>query len=391
MAPHAKWFRDKLLSLMATLVGEDSLPEGSTANINTFLPKAFGGVGFRDPVAHHALARLAMLAAAAGELRSITPSGKPEDVRCLQGRWMNDLLSRSNKAMKKWTGEGAGRNGWPVIQSPDEFFALYADGSFRGRGYQELATELVLAQDPLDMMKRAKEAVVQGPQAWMTPVEVAACWLNTYEADLPFTEHEHMVALRSWLMLPPIADLPDEPCVCGNLAPGQMHAMRCKTVRRRLTTGRHVAIQHELIRASKAAGLKVELEPVLRMKEACPTSKRTDFAITTAYMTTHYDVSVVDQGAPSYVRRAASEDRAAAKQREGLKYRKYAVEMETMGEEIVPVVFEVGGASGDGVTELLRKIVEAETKSGGRIKADARTSSEAIAHPATAQCTHAPG
>ena len=285
--------------------------------------------------------------------------------------------------MKKWTGEGAGRNGWPVIQSPDEFFALYADGSFRGRGYQELATELVLAQDPLDMMKRAKEAVVQGPQAWMTPVEVAAryrsqqqigaaCWVNTYEADLPFTEHEHMVALRSWLMLPPIADLPDEPCVCGNLAPGQMHAMRCKTVRRRLTTGRHDAIQHELIRASKAAGLKVELEPVLRMKEPGPTSKRTDFAITTAYMTTHYDVSVVDQGAPSYVRRAASEDRAAAKQREGLKYRKYAVEMETMGEEIVPVVFEVGGASGDGVTELLRKIVEAETNRPGFVEGASR-------------------
>jgi len=152
---------------MATLVGEETLPEGSMANINTFLPKANGGAGFRDPVAYQELARLAILAAAAGELRSLTPSGDPADVKCLQGEWMTEVVAKCNKAMTRWIGEGAGRNGWPMIQTVGEYFAMYADGGFRGRGYQALATELVMAQDPMEAMTRAKEAAERG-ESWMT-------------------------------------------------------------------------------------------------------------------------------------------------------------------------------------------------------------------------------
>ena len=90
----------------------------------------------------------------------------------------------------------------------------------------------------------------------------ATGWTRTTRTT-PFTDFEHEVALRSWLMLPPIPDLPEEPCVCGETTPGQMHAMRCKVVRRALTTGRHNALQHELIGACRAAGLRVETEPVL--------------------------------------------------------------------------------------------------------------------------------
>ena len=94
-----------------------------------------------------------------------------------------------------------------------------------------------MAQDPMEAMTRAKEAAERG-ESWMTAKYRsqqqlgAGYWLDTYDADHPFTEFEHEVALRSWLMLPPIPDLPEEPCVCGETTPGQMHAMRCKVVRR---------------------------------------------------------------------------------------------------------------------------------------------------------------
>ena len=249
-------------------------------------------------------------------------------------------MAKCNKAMTRWIGEGAGRNGWPMIQTVGEYFAMHADGGFRGRGYQATATELMMAQDPMEAMTRAKEAAERG-ESWMTAKYLsqqqlgAGYWLDTYDADHPFTEFEHEVALRSWLMLPPIPDLPEEPCVCGETTPGQMHAMRCKVVRRALTTGRHNALQHELIGACRAAGLRVETEPVLSV--TTQSTKRSDFAVTTAQTTTHFDVSVVDQGAPSYARWAARASRAAAKQRERMKVSKYRTKM-------VPVVFEVGGS-----------------------------------------------
>ena len=48
-----------------------------------------------------------------------------------------------------------------------------------------------------------------------------------------------------------------------------------------------------------------------------------------------------------------------------MKVSKYRKEMDAMGMKMVPVVFEVGGASGDGVTELLRMIVGEETARPG--------------------------
>ena len=39
---------------------------------------------------------------------------------------------------------------------------MHADGGFRGRGYEALATELAMAQDPMEAMTRAKEAAEWG-------------------------------------------------------------------------------------------------------------------------------------------------------------------------------------------------------------------------------------
>ncbi len=177
-------------------------------------------------------------------------------------------------------------------------------------------------------------------------------------------------ATRSQLHLPPVDDLGDLLCACGQeRASNPYHFQHCRRFIRRAATWRHDDVKHFIVKECFKAGWYAEEEVRVLPRDAqivedpdedVPSGTVVDIVVYTPDKTVAIDISGTCPAAPSYRQQAATVKLSAANTRAAHKRSRYEQHCRALNMDFLPGVFETTGALHKSFLKFLHDLVDAQ-------------------------------